>query len=71
MTWTVTPSRLFWSPRMNLRTDRYGGSFDNRLRFALEVLEEVRGSVGDDYVVGLRMSVAEDAEGGLGRNSRW
>ncbi len=56
----------FWSPRMNVRTDGYGGSFDNRLRFAFEVLEEVRGSVGDDYIVGLRMSVAEDAEGGLG-----
>jgi 2,4-dienoyl-CoA reductase-like NADH-dependent reductase (Old Yellow Enzyme family) len=40
----------FWSPRMNRRTDRYGGSFDNRLRFAFEVLAEVRGSVGDDLV---------------------
>lgn len=55
----------FWSPRMNRRTDRYGGSFDNRLRFAFEVLEEVRAAVGDDYIVGIRMSASEIAEGGL------
>jgi 2,4-dienoyl-CoA reductase-like NADH-dependent reductase (Old Yellow Enzyme family)/thioredoxin reductase len=55
----------FWSPRMNRRTDRYGGGFDNRLRFALDVLEEVRGVVGGDYIVGIRMSAAENVEGGL------
>jgi 2,4-dienoyl-CoA reductase-like NADH-dependent reductase (Old Yellow Enzyme family)/pyruvate/2-oxoglutarate dehydrogenase complex dihydrolipoamide dehydrogenase (E3) component len=55
----------FLSPRMNQRTDRYGGSFDNRLRFALEVLERVRGAVGDDFVVGVRMSAGENATGGL------
>lgn len=45
----------FWSPRVNKRTDGYGGSFENRMRFGLEVLEEVRKQVGDDFVVGLRM----------------
>ncbi|MFF3372268.1 FAD-dependent oxidoreductase [Streptomyces sp. NPDC002680] len=55
----------FWSPRMNRRTDRYGGSFDGRLRFAFEVMEGVRAAVGDDYIVGIRMSAAENAEGGL------
>lgn len=45
----------FWSPRVNKRTDGYGGSFENRMRFGLEVLEEVRRQVGDDFVVGLRM----------------
>jgi 2,4-dienoyl-CoA reductase-like NADH-dependent reductase (Old Yellow Enzyme family) len=58
----------FLSPRMNRRTDRYGGHFDNRMRFALEVLEEVRGAVGDDYIVGVRMSLDERAEGGLTRH---
>jgi 2,4-dienoyl-CoA reductase-like NADH-dependent reductase (Old Yellow Enzyme family)/thioredoxin reductase len=55
----------FLSPRMNRRTDRYGGSLDNRLRFALEVLEQVRTAVGDNFVVGVRVSVTENVEGGL------
>ncbi|MDQ8705142.1 FAD-dependent oxidoreductase [Streptomyces sp. LHD-70] len=55
----------FWSPRMNQRTDLYGGSFENLLRFVLEVLEEVRAQVGKEYVVGIRMSATELAEGGL------
>src|SRR5262245_46310558 len=46
----------FWSPAINLRTDRYGGSLDNRLRFSVEVLEAVRGAVGRDFVVGARVS---------------
>ena len=36
----------FWSPRTNFRTDSYGGSLENRARFALEVLEEIRKQVG-------------------------
>ncbi|MET8182499.1 FAD-dependent oxidoreductase [Streptomyces sp. NPDC005336] len=55
----------FLSPRMNRRTDRYGGSLDNRLRFAFEVLEEIRTEVGDDYIVGIRMTAAENVEGGV------
>ena len=55
----------FLSPRMNRRTDRYGGSLDHRLRFAFEVLEEIRAAVGDDYIVGVRLSATENAEGGL------
>jgi 2,4-dienoyl-CoA reductase-like NADH-dependent reductase (Old Yellow Enzyme family) len=54
----------FLSPRMNQRTDEYGGSLTNRLRFALEVLEEVRAQVGDDFIVGVRMSVSEEVAGG-------
>jgi len=55
----------FLSPRMNRRTDRYGGSLDNRLRFAFEVLEQVRTAVGQDFVVGVRLSITENVEGGL------
>jgi 2,4-dienoyl-CoA reductase-like NADH-dependent reductase (Old Yellow Enzyme family)/thioredoxin reductase len=55
----------FLSPRMNQRSDRYGGSFANRLRFALEVLERVRVAVGDDFIVGIRMSAGEDVPGGI------
>lgn len=48
----------FWSPRLNLRKDEYGGqSLENRLRFLKDIVEEVRGKVGSDFVVGLRLSV--------------
>jgi 2,4-dienoyl-CoA reductase-like NADH-dependent reductase (Old Yellow Enzyme family)/thioredoxin reductase len=55
----------FWSPRVNHRSDRYGGSLENRMRFAVEVLEAIRTEVGDDYIVGIRMTGAEDVPGGL------
>lgn len=49
----------FWSPRTNKRTDGYGGSFDNRMRFGLEVIEEVRRCAGDDFLLCLRMCADE------------
>lgn len=55
----------FWSPRTNRRTDEYGGSLDNRMRFGFEVLEEIRKVVGDDYIVGVRISGDEFLENGL------
>lgn len=55
----------FLSPLSNVRTDRYGGSFENRIRFIVEILEEIRTQVGDDYVVGLRMSADEMRKGGV------
>jgi 2,4-dienoyl-CoA reductase-like NADH-dependent reductase (Old Yellow Enzyme family) len=55
----------FWSPLVNHRSDRYGGSLENRMRFGVEVLEAIRREVGDDYIVGIRMSGAEDVPGGL------
>jgi 2,4-dienoyl-CoA reductase-like NADH-dependent reductase (Old Yellow Enzyme family)/thioredoxin reductase len=55
----------FWSPLVNHRSDRYGGSLENRMRFAIEVLEAIRHEVGDGYIVGIRMSGAEDVPGGL------
>ena len=55
----------FWSPAVNRRTDRYGGSLDNRMRFSLEVLEAVRSAVGDRFPIGIRMTGDEDLEGGL------
>ncbi len=55
----------FLSPRMNRREDDYGGSLENRLRFLLEVLGEVRRRAGDDYIVGLRYPADELLEGGL------
>ena len=56
----------FWSPAMNKRTDAYGGSLTNRIRFSLEMFGEIRRQVGDAYVVGIRMSANEMLEGGMG-----
>lgn len=55
----------FWSPRTNKRSDGYGGSFENRMRFGLEVFEEIRRVVGDDFVVGMRMCGDEFHPDGL------
>lgn len=55
----------FWSPAMNFRTDGYGGSLDNRMRFGLEVLEAIRRAVGDGFVVGIRMPGDEMMKDGL------
>ncbi|WP_245480504.1 NADH:flavin oxidoreductase [Neorhizobium sp. NCHU2750] len=49
----------FWSPTINQRTDEYGGSLENRARFGLRILEEIRRQVGDRFLVGLRMAVGE------------
>jgi dimethylglycine catabolism A len=56
----------FWDPSVNKRTDVYGGSLENRLRFSLEVLEGVHGAVGRDFVVGARVSGDDALPGGLG-----
>ena len=55
----------FWTPLVNRRTDEYGGSLPNRARFGLEVLEEVRRRVGEDFLIGFRMMGDELKEGGL------
>ena len=55
----------FWSPLFNTRTDDYGGSLDNRLRFGFEVLREIRRQVGREFVVGARISGDEMTPGGL------
>ena len=54
----------FLSPLFNHRTDEYGGSLENRCRFAVEVLQSVRDAVGPYFPVEFRMSGAEFAEGG-------
>jgi 2,4-dienoyl-CoA reductase-like NADH-dependent reductase (Old Yellow Enzyme family)/thioredoxin reductase len=54
----------FLSPLFNHREDEYGGSLENRCRFALEVLQAVRAAVGPFFPIEFRMSGAEFAEGG-------
>ena len=55
----------FLSPIANRRTDHYGGSLDNRMRFCREVVSAVRDAVGPDCIVGLRIPGDELVEGGL------
>jgi 2,4-dienoyl-CoA reductase-like NADH-dependent reductase (Old Yellow Enzyme family)/thioredoxin reductase len=55
----------FLSPYSNRRTDRYGGSVENRMRLAVEVAEAVRGATGRDLIVGMRVPGDEYVEGGL------
>ncbi|MGP9783750.1 bifunctional salicylyl-CoA 5-hydroxylase/oxidoreductase [Glutamicibacter sp. AOP12-B1-11] len=54
----------FLSPLSNQRTDEYGGSFANRLRFPLEVLDAVREIWPADKALGVRVSATDWAEGG-------
>jgi dimethylglycine catabolism A len=51
----------------NGRTDRYGGSFENRLRVPLEVVEAVRGALGREFLLGCRYLGSEDILGEDGR----
>ncbi|MDQ0322907.1 2,4-dienoyl-CoA reductase-like NADH-dependent reductase (Old Yellow Enzyme family) [Pararhizobium capsulatum DSM 1112] len=55
----------FFNPRVNRRTDEYGGSLENRLRFAVEALEAMRAATSDDFVIGMRISSGERDEHGL------
>jgi mycofactocin system FadH/OYE family oxidoreductase 2 len=57
--------RQFLSPLTNLRTDDYGGSLENRMRFPLEVIAAVRKTVGPDYTLGIRLCADEMVQGGL------
>ena len=54
----------FLSPYFNKRTDKYGGSLENRVRFAKEVLDSVRKAVGPGFPIEFRMSGSELFEGG-------
>lgn len=49
----------FLSPRTNKRTDRYGGSFENRFRFLKEIITGVRKACGSDFPISVRLSVDE------------
>lgn len=54
----------FLSPYFNQRTDEYGGSLENRVRFAGEVLDSIRKAVGPGFPIEFRMSGSELFEGG-------
>lgn len=59
----------FFSPLFNHRSDRWGGDLENRMRFPLAVLQEVKNAVYEcatkPFLIGYRISPEESAEGGL------
>ena len=54
----------FISPATNSLETPYGGSLDNRMRFLFDTLREIRGRVGDDFIVGVRYTADETMDGG-------
>ncbi|MGL4305512.1 MAG: NAD(P)-binding protein, partial [Mycobacteriaceae bacterium] len=54
----------FLCERTNKRTDRWGGSVENRQRFPLEIAKAIRKSVGSDFIVVFRLSMADFVSGG-------
>ncbi len=57
--------RQFFSPYYNRRTDSYGGSLENRMRFTREVIQAVRAEVGRDFTMGIRLCGDELIPAGL------
>ncbi|SMY06873.1 oxidoreductase [Flavimaricola marinus] len=59
----------FWTPFSNQRTDRWGGSLENRTRFSREILHRIRRACGDDFIVGLAVNDEPDVPAALGREA--
>jgi mycofactocin system FadH/OYE family oxidoreductase 2 len=57
--------RQFFSPYYNRRDDIYGGSLENRMRFALEVIQAIRAEIGRDFTLGIRLCGDELIPSGL------
>ncbi|QUL36520.1 NADH:flavin oxidoreductase/NADH oxidase family protein [Erythrobacter sp. JK5] len=55
----------FLSPRVNLRTDDYGGSLENRARFLLEVVAATRAAAGHDFPISVKLNSADFQKGGF------
>lgn len=47
----------FWLPFNNRRDDRWGGSFENRMRFSRTIMERIRKMAGDDFIIGLAVNM--------------
>ncbi|WP_348672334.1 NADH:flavin oxidoreductase/NADH oxidase family protein [uncultured Abyssibacter sp.] len=58
----------FLSPVTNRRTDRWGGSLENRARFLLEAVRRVRSTVGPDFPVAVKLNSADFQKGGFDEN---
>ena len=60
-----TPIAQFLSPYTNNRKDEYGGCFENRVRYILDILSSVRQTIGDDMFLEARISGTEYQPGGI------
>ena len=56
----------FMAPKVNTRKDKWGGSFENRMRFPIAVAESIRKAVGNDFPVEFRFSGSEVVSEGFG-----
>lgn len=56
--------RTFVSPYLNRRTDQYGGSFENRMRYPIEIIQAIREKVGEGYPIGIRLCMDEFTDWG-------
>jgi len=54
----------FLCARTNLRTDKWGGSIENRMRLAVEIVKRIRAEVGNDFIIMYRHSLLDLVEGG-------
>lgn len=61
----------FLSPATNHRSDEYGGSFENRMRIVMRIIEEVRAVVLDDMVLGIRINGSDGTHDLALSNSEW
>ena len=55
----------FLVEKTNLREDEYGGSYENRMRFALEIVEQTRAAVGEDFIIIFRIAAMDMLQGGM------
>ncbi|EHO53042.1 NADH:flavin oxidoreductase/NADH oxidase family protein [Lentilactobacillus kisonensis] len=55
----------FLSPLDNQRTDEYGGSLENRMRFLVEIYQGIRQTLGDDFPIGLKINSSDFQPGGF------
>jgi 2,4-dienoyl-CoA reductase-like NADH-dependent reductase (Old Yellow Enzyme family)/thioredoxin reductase len=55
----------FLSPLINTRTDKYGGSLENRARFPIKILQRIRERVGSDFMIEARISGRDGVPGGI------
>jgi 2,4-dienoyl-CoA reductase-like NADH-dependent reductase (Old Yellow Enzyme family) len=55
----------FLSPDSNIRTDKWGGSIENRMRFVCEIYKAMRKAVGDSFPIGVKLNSADFQKGGF------
>ncbi len=65
MAYRVSAGARFLSPALNKRTDKYGGSVENRARFPIMIFDRIKQKCGKDFLIELRMSGAEPGPDGI------